>query len=122
MCKPYSQSLKKQAWRLFQNQSTGFDVNSELIPRFNVTESSEISNGDTNAASFIYKIRYVRRPCPIVLEDLPNDLEIDGETDETSCELNTILHKDILNKSFDMAIATRGARTQSQPSNNNRAE
>ena len=100
MSKPYAQPLKKQAWRLFQNNATGFDVNSELIPRHNVQEDEH--------SAFIYKIRYVKRPRPIILEDLPNDLVIDGVSEETSCELNPILHMDILNKAVEIAIATRG--------------
>lgn len=100
MSKPYAQPLKKQAWRLFQNQATGFDINSELIPRFNI---NVLDNG-----TFIYKIRYVKRPQPIVLEDLPNNLEIDGVTTESECELNPIIHMDILNKAVELAIATRG--------------
>ena len=82
MSKPYAQPLKKQAWRLFQNQVTHFDISTELIPKFNVKEST--------GTSFIYKIRYVRRPQPIILEDLPNDLEIDGESKAPECELNPI--------------------------------
>jgi hypothetical protein len=100
MSKPYAQPLKKQAWRLFQNQATGFDINSELIPRFNVNVQDNVT--------FVYKIRYVKRPQPIVLEDLPNNLEIDGVTTESECELNPIIHMDILNKAVELAIATRG--------------
>ena len=107
MSKPYAQPLKKQAWRLFQNQATGFDINSELIPRFNVKEESSGVAVPTYK-SFVYKIRYVKRPQPIVLEDLPNNLEIDGVTIESECELNPIIHMDILNKAVELAIATRG--------------
>ena len=107
MSKPYAQPLKKQAWRLFQNQATGFDINSELIPRFNVKEESSGGAAPTYK-SFVYKIRYVKRPQPIVLEDLPNNLEIDGVTTESECELNPIIHMDILNKAVELAIATRG--------------
>lgn len=115
MSKPYAQPLKKQAWRLFQNQATGFDINSELIPRFNVKE--EASGGAVPTyKSFVYKIRYVKRPQPIVLEDLPNNLEIDGVTTESECELNPIIHMDILNKAVELAIATRGGGAL-QPSN-----
>ena len=116
MSKPYAQPLKKQAWRLFQNQATGFDINSELIPRFNVKE--ETSEGAVPVSTtFIYKIRYVKRPTPIVLEDLPNNLEIDGVTTESECELNPIIHMDILNKAVELAIATRGGGVP-QPSSN----
>lgn len=107
MSKPYAQPLKKQAWRLFQNMATGFDINSELIPRWNIKEvvHDPLAVGDTE---FIYKIRYVKRPRPIILEDLPNELEIDGETQFSGCELNPIIHIDILNKAVELAIATRG--------------
>lgn len=106
MSKPYAQPLKKQAWRLFQNQATGFDINSELIPRWNIVRKENPSAvGDTE---FIYKVRYVKRPKPIILEDLPNELEIDGETNFSECELNPIIHMDILNKAVELAISTRG--------------
>lgn len=113
MSKPYAQPLKKQAWRLFQNQATGFDINSELIPRFNVKEETSSGEEPTHK-SFVYKIRYVKRPQPIVLEDLPNNLEIDGVTTESECELNPIIHMDILNKAVELAIATRGGGSYSQ--------
>jgi hypothetical protein len=96
MSKPYSQPLKKQAWRLFQNISTGFDIYSELIPRWNL-----------DVSDVVYRIRYVKRPRPIVLEDI-GDLNIDGENKETTCELNPSLHVDILNKAVELAISTRG--------------
>lgn len=100
MSKPYAQPLKKQAWRLFQNISTGFDLQTELIPRWNITSDER---GD-----FRYRIRYIKRPQPIILEDLPNGLEIDGESHASTCELNPILHMDILNKAVELAVNTRG--------------
>lgn len=111
MSKPYAQPLKKQAWRLFQNTATGFDVNSELIPKW---------NADTSAEQFEYKIRYVKRPRPIILEAMPSeDLAIDGIwNEESECELNPILHTDILNKAVELAIATRGGAPVPQQSNN----
>jgi len=100
----YSQPLKKQAWRLFQNQSTGFDTQTELIPKFSVKEMDT----STDNAEFIYKIRYVKRPTPIVLEDLPDGLTIGGEDQETPCKLHPALHMEILNKAVELALATRG--------------
>lgn len=102
MSKAYAQPLKKQAWRLFQNSSQGFDIQSELIPRWNLRDNETISG---------YKIRYIRRPCPIVLVDLPNGLEIDGFTKAQECELNPILHPEILQKALELAITTRGGGT-----------
>ena len=123
MSKPYAQPLKKQAWRLFQNSAVGFDINSELIPRFNIVQSVADSNhvGDTKGdVVFIYKIRYVKRPRPIILESLPNGLEIDGESNESDCELNPIVHRDILNKAVELASATRGGGLPQQSQGNNR--
>lgn len=115
MSKPYGQPLKKQAWRLFQNQVTGFDVNTELIPKFNI---KPVGTGSAlNDVVFQYKIRYVKRPAPIILEDLPNGLEIDGETAESGCELNPIIHMDILNKAVELAITTRGGYAQAEQQN-----
>lgn len=121
MSKPYAQPLKKQAWRLFQNQATGFDINSELIPRFNVKEETS-SEDESTHKSFVYKIRYVKRPRPIVLENLPNNLEIDGVTLESGCELNPIIHMDILNKAVELAIATRGGGSYGQAAPNNNSQ
>ena len=123
MSKPYAQPLKKQAWRLFQNSAVGFDINSELIPRFNIVQSVADSNhvGDTKGdVVFIYKIRYVKRPRPIILVSLPNGLEIDGESNESDCELNPIVHMDILNKAVELASATRGGGLPQQSQGNNR--
>lgn len=98
MSKAYGQPLKKQCWRLFQNVS-GIDITSEIIP----TEGVEVSN---------YKIRYIRRPRPIILTNLSlehqESLEIDGISAVTECELNPIVHMDILNKAVELALASKG--------------
>ena len=165
MSKAYGQPLKKQAWRLFSNNSTGYDIQSEIIPiggivgefggptkyfkasgNIYIPASSDshdkvkivtslkdlpnptIKNDDTiyevmmqrPTKDVTYIIRYVRRPTPIILTDLPNNLSIDGVSKEQECELNPILHMDILNKAFELAITTRGGGTmqrQQQESN-----
>lgn len=99
MSKPYAQPLKKQAWRLFQNPTTGFDFRSELIPRWNLTRDETIIG---------YRIRYIRRPVPIVLTDLPDGLSVDGVSRKCECELNPILHPEILQKAVEIALTTRG--------------
>lgn len=178
MSKSYGQPLKNQAWRLFSNASTGYDIYSEIIPiygsNYNVehyliydkiatksgivtdwTEAEDIDTNkytvkgdilkeDTNTMNSLnasnpkvgdayrvlkenenikYIIRYVERPTPIVLVDLPNGLSIDGETQYKECNLNPILHDDILNKAFELAITTRGGGTaQRQQDNNNQRQ
>lgn len=112
MSKAYAQPLKKQAWRLFQNQSTGFDVQSELIPIWDI--SGELKK-PTPTITAEYRIRYVKRPDPIVLVNLDGDLSIDGVKTVTECTLNPILHMDILNKAVEIAIATRGGASTRSP-------
>ena len=94
--RPYSEPLKKQCWRLFQNEG---DTMAELIPIWDKAPAD---------ADIVYKIRYIRRPKPIILVDLPDGLEIDGESHHSECELNKILHMDILNQAFQLALATKG--------------
>lgn len=99
MSKPYAQPLKKQAWRLFQNPTTGFDFMSELVPRWNLERDEQILE---------YRMRYIRRPVPIVLVDMPDNLSVDGVNIRTECELNPILHLEILQKAVEIAASTRG--------------
>ena len=105
MSKAYGQPLKKQAWRLFQNQSTEFDVQSELIPDWQTSAGLKATPATLEA---IYRVRYVKRPDPIVLVNLPDGLTIDGITSESQCTLNPIVHMDILNKAVEIALSTRG--------------
>ena len=96
MSRAYTQPLKKQAWRLF-NDGNAELLKAELIPVRGTTIDS-------------YKVRYIRRPRPIVLVDLTaDDLDIEGVSTPTECELNPIIHLDILNKAVELALTTRGA-------------
>lgn len=96
MSKAFTQPLKKQCWRLFQNNSDT-DFLAEIIPY----KGSEITK---------YTIRYIERPTPIVLADISADgLDIDGVSTVTECTLNPILHMDILNKAVELAITARGS-------------
>ena len=96
MSRAYTQPLKKQAWRLF-NDGNAELLKAELIPVRGTTIDS-------------YKVRYIRRPRPIVLVDLTADnLDIEGVSIPTDCELNPIIHLDILNKAVELALTSRGA-------------
>lgn len=96
MSKAFTQPLKKQCWRLFQNNSDT-DFLAEIIPY----KGSEITK---------YTVRYIERPTPIVLADISADgLDIDGVSTVTECTLNPILHMDILNKAVELAITARGS-------------
>lgn len=54
-----------------------------------------------------YLIRYISKPEPIILEDLPNGLTIEGISTATECKLNPVLHKTILERAVLMALRTK---------------
>ena len=54
-----------------------------------------------------YLVRYMSRPEPIILEDLPNGLTIEGISHANDCKLNPVLHKTILERAVIMALRTR---------------
>ena len=57
-----------------------------------------------------YTIRYMAKPTPIVLEDLPEGLSIEGISKATECALNPMLHNLILDSAVQMALASKGIR------------
>lgn len=92
MSKPYKQPLRNQGWRLFQS-TDGVDFISEVVIKYNSTLTD-------------YKIRYVRRPKPIILANLKDeysDVSIDGRTAITECELDPIIHPEILQRAVELA-------------------
>lgn len=94
MSKPYKQPLKNQGWRLFQSTG-GVDFISEIIVK-------------TGSTLTDYKVRYVRRPKPIILTNLADtysNVSIEGLTTITECELDPILHPEILQRAVELAKA-----------------
>ena len=92
MSKPFKRPLKYQAWRL---------LNSGSVNGASATKVAEIITnlGDTIGS---YTVRYVRKPKPIILEDL-DGLTIEGIGTATECELDPILHEDILQRAVELA-------------------
>lgn len=90
MSKPYKRPLKNQAWRLITNiVEAKREV--ELIAGPNDTLLS-------------YSIRYVRKPKAIILTDLEG-VTLDGVSKEQECELDSILHTEILQRAVELAKA-----------------
>lgn len=92
MSKPWKQPLKNQGWRLFQSTS-GVDFISEVVIKYN----SSLAD---------YKIRYVKRPKPIILANLADEysnVSIEGINTITECELDPILHPEILQRAVELA-------------------
>lgn len=121
MSKAYNQPLKRQAWRLFQGEKGNINlpITSEVIP----IDNQYVGKGYT----ITYKMRYIRRPQPIVLVNFADDttdwVDIDGVNKKTECELNPIVHMDILNKAVELAIITKGGgAAQQQQQQKQRAE
>ena len=59
-----------------------------------------------------YGIRYIQKPKPIILSALPTGLEINGESAETSCKLNSVIHRTILDYAVALAKAAWSGGTQ----------
>lgn len=55
-----------------------------------------------------YLLKYLSRPEPIILEDLPNNLTIEGDWEHSECKLNSILHDTILERAVQMALQAKG--------------
>lgn len=92
MSKPWKQPLKNQGWRLFQSTG-GVDFISEVVTKYDSTLTD-------------YKIRYVKRPKPIILANLADEysnVSIEGINTITECELDPILHPEILQRAVELA-------------------
>jgi len=88
MSKPFKRPLKNQAWRINNSGEPGRKY-VEIITNV----------GDTVKG---YVIRYVRQLKPIILADL-DGLTIGGLSEPTECELDPILHEDILQRAVELA-------------------
>lgn len=86
MSKPYKRPLQYQAWRLINKDKTA-----DLI----------VGSND-NIESYV--IRYIRKPKPIVLENL-SELSVNGESNISECELDENLHQEILQRAVELASA-----------------
>ena len=86
MSKPFKRPLKNQAWRLINNSTPN---EAEIIAGY----------GDQIQT---YTARYIRRPKPIILSNLEG-VQIDGETEAMTCELDPIIHEEILQRAVELA-------------------
>lgn len=86
MSKPYKRPLKYQAWRL---------INSDTANK------ADIIIGPSDRLG-TYILRYIRRPKPIIVSDL-DGLTIEGKSSESACELDPILHEEIVQRAVELA-------------------
>ena len=53
-------------------------------------------------------MRVLKRPNPIVLENLPDELTIQESNRKSECSLHKTLHRIILETAVQLALASRG--------------
>jgi hypothetical protein len=78
---PFKKPNANKAWRL--------DV-ADTATNKNVREI--IYDGDIST----YTIRYIKKPLPIILEDLPSGITINGKSTEINTNLSSSIHNDIV--------------------------
>lgn len=61
-----------------------------------------------------YLIKYVEQPGPIILENLPDDLSINGVHVQTECTLHPLLHRKILEMAVREALLSRGSQIKKE--------
>ena len=93
-------SLRNNPFRGLSNRralrlDNGLDV-IEIVTKYNIKN---------------YTVRYISKPTPIVLsnffEESGDGVSIDGVSEITECELNSVMHRDILERAVALAIASR---------------
>lgn len=94
MSKPYKWPVHGEAWRLIQARD---DRNQEII---------EVVCKDTIAPDS-YFMRFIRKPYPIIVGDLGQNsgVALEGFTQAMNCELDSILHHEIVQRAVELAKA-----------------
>jgi hypothetical protein len=94
MSKPYKWPVCGEAWRLIQNSE---DTNKHVLEVI----CKEVIPSNS------YFIRYIRKPRPIIVEDLGNNsgVSINGYTQAMDCELDSIIHEEIVQRAVELAKA-----------------
>ena len=99
MTKPYKYPLKNFCWRLeFAGTKAG-------VSEF-VTSPTNISDGlFTHIPDRLeYRLRYLRKPNPIIVGSLTGySVKIDGKDTITNCELDPIIHREIVQRAVEIA-------------------
>ena len=88
---PYKEPNLHETWRIISDVVTVNESTFDLYIRYNWTLIN-------------YIIRYIKKPNPIILEELnTQNLTIDGKHEVSSCELNPILHQEVLDRAVELA-------------------
>lgn len=99
MDKPYKRPTKWQAWRLLDNKENADNTGESFISNLYIIPGA-------NDNPIRYSCRYLKRPNPIILDNLPAEgPSIDGKREEMTSELDPILHKEIVQRAVELAKA-----------------
>ena len=92
MSKPLKRPLKYQAWRVFNYDESKVNKADLVVgPKDIISE---------------YAFRYVKRPNPIILTDFTDEgVSIEGYSKEMACELDPIIHHEIIQRAVEFAKA-----------------
>ena len=100
MSKPFKEPLRYQAWRLL----TGVDSKAGVAEIITTTDDKSYNYTE------VYDLRYIKRPNPIILVDLTNtfgeELYIHEQQAASPCELDPIIHEDIVQRAVELAVAS----------------
>jgi hypothetical protein len=105
MSKPYKRPIKNQAWRIINSGESLDSDNPEdgVIDTTNLTMEIIAHPGDTGSLN--YAIRYIKRPRAIRTTTFDEGVTIDGSNAEQGCELDPILHEEIVQRAVELAKA-----------------
>lgn len=114
--KAYKDPPIRQTWRIIRNGDIAAghvgNLTVELIPK-SIFDSSK---------AYVYYVRYLKMPTPIVLEALTGGLTIQGVTAKTECILPPMVHEEILARAIEICKGDYLGDLQTQVELNKRSE
>jgi hypothetical protein len=115
--KAYKDPPLRQTWRFVRSGAITNGVSSSL-------DVELITKSNFNIAlAYVYYVRYLKRPVPIILENLSGQgLTIENISAVTECELAPELHDEILARAIEIAKADYSGDLNSQVEVNKRVE
>lgn len=78
---------------------------SKRVLRLDYSESVVELVSDYNIKTYI--IKYIKKPQPIILTNLPNGISINNITTVTQCQLNPLIHRTILERAVRLALNSK---------------
>jgi hypothetical protein len=118
--KPWGGPNKRQAWRVggkilatTTSTSGGSTVNTTSLSGIHlVLPSNIVSTSEGKTVTVNYYFKYVKKPSPIILCDLTEDLAIDNQTKATTSALPESLHYTILERAVRLALTSKADKLQ----------